>query len=127
MLGVFERDVLGMLLDGKHPVLSVLRSQLLLCQVESREQTGSGFFTNLIVPRTCSPVSPSRLQIGDVFAEMAGLKYGADLTLFVSDGYMDFLEGTSFEEPWPASVGDYELSYSRSRSRDRSAIRLPKN
>jgi hypothetical protein len=120
----FERAVLHKLLDGDHPILSLLRRQLVTCQVSGREFTGHGFFTGLHVDTSTSPAlaTKEKLQIGGVGAEMSGLKYGAGFMVFVTDGYLDFLEAFSYEEPWPLKISDYSLMYTGERSRDPSVI-----
>jgi hypothetical protein len=55
ILSVFERSVLVELLDGEHPILRILRTQLDDAEVSSREFTGVGFFADL----SFQPVSES--------------------------------------------------------------------
>ena len=114
-----ERGVLDALLSGENHVLEVLRKQLRNCRVRSRELTGSGFFTELQVDRglPAALTSAEMLRIGDVNAKISGLEHGAGFVLFVKDGFLEMLEGYSYEEPWPESVGEFELSYTgKSRS-----------
>lgn len=122
----FERAVLEKLLAGENPVLETLRGQLDVCEVTSRESTGHGFFTNLDVNQSMSPAPTSvqRIRICDVGADIRGLKYGAGFVVFVTDGYLDCLEGFSYEEPWPPELVEYSLTYERERSRDPGAINL---
>lgn len=129
LLNAFERELLEKLLDGNHPVLSALRAQLDSCQVGSREFTGHGFFTNLEVDRSVEPAPTScpRIQIRDVGGKVSGLKYGAGFVLFVTEGYLDFLEGFSYEEPWPAEISEYSLVYEGARAEDPGAVELPEN
>lgn len=108
-----ERGVLHKLLAGEHPVLEALRGQLGSCRVGRRELTGCGFFTELQVDRTlpAAPTSAQKLRIGDVIATITGLKHGAGFVLFVKAGYMDMLEGYSYDEPWPESVSEFDVGY----------------
>jgi len=124
VLTQFERAVLEKLLAGDHPVLGILRDQLDQCHVKSRESTGHGFFTNFEVDRFAGPppAPVQRIRIDDVGATINGLKHGAGFVLFVVDGYMDFLEGFSYDEPWPPEVVDYSLRYEGERSRSPGAI-----
>ena len=129
LLNPFEREVMEKLLDGNHPVLAALRSQLGFCEVSNREFTGHGFFTNLRVERSVepAPVPRSRIQVRDVGGKIEGLKYGAGFVLFVTDGYLDLLEGFSYEEPWPPVISKYSLFYEGSRAKDPGNIKMPDN
>lgn len=120
-----ERSVIDKLLAGEHPVLEALRGQLRSCRVRSRELTGCGFFTELQVDRglRVAPTSAEKLRIGDVNAKIGGLEHGAGFVLFVKDGYLDMLEGYSYEEPWPESIDEFELSYT-GESRDVESLQL---
>lgn len=42
-------------------------------------------------------------------AEIAGLERGVSFVLFVRDGMLDFLEGFTFDEPWPDRIDDYAV------------------
>jgi len=119
-LNAFERAVLEKLLDGNHPVLAALRAQLEFCEVCSREFTGCGFFTTLKVDRAVEPAPTSRrrIQVLYVGAEISGLERGASFVLFVTDGYLDFLEGFSYDEPWPPEISEFSLHYEGQRTGD---------
>lgn len=121
----FERAVLDKLLDGDHAVLKALREQLRTCSVRKREMTGCGFFTELEVDRTlaAAPTNVEKLRIGDAEARITGLEHGAGFVLFVREGYLDMLEGYSFDEPWPAAITGFTLAYSGG-SRDMNALQL---
>ena len=120
-----ERAVLEKLLAGSHPVLHSLREQLRACRVKEREFTGCGFFCFLECDRSVSAArtTSETLTLGDVDAEISGLNHGAGFVLFVTRGYLDNLEGYSFEEPWPAKISEFTLKYTGG-SRDLSALRL---
>ena len=62
-----------------------------------------------------------RVHFGDVIAELKGFEYGVGFVLFVDNGWMQMLEGYTFEEPWPENAELLGLSYSSS-SRDFSAL-----
>lgn len=110
-LNSFERAILEKLLDGDHPVLAALRAQVKSCEVSSREFTGVGFFTNLNVDPSVGPAPTSRprIHVRGVGAEISGLKHGAGFVLFVADGYLDFLEGFTYDEPWPPVISEFSL------------------
>jgi hypothetical protein len=124
LLNAFERAVLEKLLDGNHPVLAALRTQLDSCEVSSREFTGVGFFTNLKPDRSVGPAPTSRprIHITGVDAKMSGLKHGAGFVLFVMDGYLDFLEGFSYDEPWPPVISKFSLVGEGGRFEDSGAV-----
>lgn len=121
----FERAVLDKLLAGNHPVLAALRGQLASCRVSSRKFTGHGFFAKLDVDRESNAAVPvQRAKIRDVGAEIPELKYGAGFVLFVADGYLDVLEGFTYDEHWPRLVRDFTLMYARDRIENPGAIEL---
>jgi hypothetical protein len=110
-----EQRVLDMLFAGEHPVLAALRKQLQSARIKNREMTGSGFFTEFEVDRTLPPVSKNldRFWIDDVDATAAGLRKGAGFTVFVSEGYLEMLEGYTADEPWPQGMEACELDYAQ--------------
>lgn len=105
-----ETEVMTMLLAGDGPTLEQLRRQLEAATVASREQSETGFATNFDVPAELR-LSFNTLQLQGVAATIAGLEKGASFTLFVSDGVIDFLEGLTHGEPWPAEITEYTLHH----------------
>jgi hypothetical protein len=101
-----EREVVATLLAPDHPVTQALRQQLAGCRVASREFTGHGFFSTLVLADRVAPapVTRKRLALGDVAAHIDGLEHGAGFILFVRDGVIAVLEGFAYGEPWP--IGD---------------------
>lgn len=111
-----------MLLMGDHPTLITLREQVERAKLVQREYSGVGFFCTFEVSSDAPIViGKGDFEIGDVFANMDGLAHGAGFLLFIRDGYLDFLEGFSYDEPWPSEDGNFTLSY-RIEPRD---IHLP--
>ncbi len=110
-LDALESSVLRFALAGEHRVLRVLREQLESVVVASREFTGVGFFVNLRVPAGCRRVGLRRAVISDIHASFEGLKHGAGFAVFVTDGALDFLEAFTYDEPWPAIPGKFDLQY----------------
>ncbi|ESQ10778.1 MAG: hypothetical protein N838_19810 [Thiohalocapsa sp. PB-PSB1] len=108
-----ELAVLGKLLDRSDSLSSALREQVQYCHVKKRESTDAGFFTELDVPRSvvrraCD--AGEKLTLGDVEADIKGLKNGAGFVLFVSNGYLDMLEGFTYGEPWPeGQISNFKL------------------
>jgi|HubBroStandDraft_1064217.scaffolds.fasta_scaffold371288_2 hypothetical protein len=122
-LTALERDVMQMLLNGDDPVLAILREQLRVATVSERKMTGVGFHTHFSVPPTTSRVleNPS-FEIGDIAAQVQGVQHGAGFLLFVRDGFLSFLEGFTYDEPWPEQITKYELAYINGR-RDWNELR----
>jgi hypothetical protein len=106
--------VLQKLLDGEHPILTVLRDQLRGLSVKARRLTGAGFFTEFSTATAARPaVIPSaKARLGDVEATINGLKHGAGFLLYIDQGLLTRLEGFSYEEPWPEQPYDFSLKYS---------------
>ena len=120
----FERAVLQKLLTGDHPILNALSAQVAASRIGKREFTGVGFFTTFELsagaPR--APLPPGRIAFGDVIAEIQGLKHGAGFVLFIENGYIDFLEGYTYDEPWPERITDFQLKYMGGELRDLSSL-----
>ena len=118
-LNSLERRVMDMLLAGEDPTLDVLRDQFRVADVTERELTGVGFFITFLVPPGVPRLKGSKLShLGDVKAEIRGLQHGADFVLHLCDGAIDYLEGCSFDEPWPANVEEFRVSYIEGDERD---------
>jgi hypothetical protein len=117
-----ERNVLAMLLAGDHPVLAVLREQFAVVDVESREFSGAGFFTELRVPPSARRLEGHpRLIIGDVYAEVSGLERPVGFLLFVSGGALDMLECFIHDDQWPTPPPTLVRAY-YVRTRERSEV-----
>lgn len=111
-LSPLEREVIATILAPDHSVMNALRRQFEHCHMTAREMTGVGFFTTLAIANHVppAPVKPGRMHLGDVTATIEGLEHGAGFVLFVQDGVLDFLEGYSFDEPWPDAIVSYEVT-----------------
>ena len=125
-LNDLERAVLDMLLDGDHPVLVMLRAQAEKSRLSSREYTGVGFYSNFDVPPDVPALETERdFHIRDLNAVVDGVKHGVDFILFVREGRLDWLEGVTFEGPWPNVIRNFKLSY-RSEPRSLSFLKRDK-
>jgi hypothetical protein len=123
----FERDVLDMLVAGDAPSTKALQSQLAACRVVERERTGVGFFTKLGVDRSqVVPLDARSARLGDVLAEIEGLQRGAGFLLWITEGYIDLLEGYSYDESWPVEINSFSLSHVE-EPRDLSVLGLPED
>lgn len=108
----FERAVMKKLLEGEEEILDILRKQYELAQVKKRDFSGAGFFTSFQIPKNAPKLDSNKsFQIGDLIAEMQGVNEGVSFVLFIKDGLIDFLEGYSYDEKWPETIGEYQLSY----------------
>lgn len=109
-----ESAVLQKLLDGDHPVLTILRNQMPGLSVKVRTNTGAGFFTEFSTAPASrpAPLPQGKARFGDVEATINGLKNGAGFLLYVEQGLLHILEGYSYEEPWPEQVREFSVRYS---------------
>lgn len=111
-LNDLERAVMHMLLSGEHPALATLREQADRSRLREREATGVGFYCHFDVPEDAPVVEHATdFEIGDVNGQIQGLVHGAGFVLFIRGGRIDFLEGFSYDEPWPDHIGEFVLSY----------------
>jgi hypothetical protein len=106
-----EVAVLDKLLSGAHPVLTMLRAQLVGAAVKSRELTGVGFFTEFALAPDAVPAPVRTLRFGDVQATVTGLNHGAGFLIFVDGGLLKMLEGYAYGEPWPDRIQDFSVRY----------------
>lgn len=98
-----EREVLRQTLAGDHPVLTALRRQAAQTLVKQREFTGAGFYTQLLIPEEGLALRGTA-RIGEVSADIPGLRHGAGFVVYVDDGRLSLIEGFSYDEPWPTSI-----------------------
>jgi hypothetical protein len=107
-----ETNVMEMLLSGDDSTLEVLRQQYRAANVAKRELTGVGFFITFTIPSQIARIegNPS-FDFGDVAAQIVGLQRGSGFVLHVRDGALNFLEGYSYDEPWPNDVDHFQLSF----------------
>jgi len=107
-----EQSVLHAFLDGAHPALEALREQLPGLAVVRRIATPTSFSTLLRPGRGASraPIRTGHAVLDDLSADIPGLPGGAAFALFVEDGWLARLEGTTYgSEPWPEDVAGFTL------------------
>lgn len=107
-----EQSVLHAVLAGDHPVLEALRAQLEGLAVTRRDATPTAFTTELLPARAAprAPVAGGQAVLDDLYADLPGLAGGASFALFVEDGRLARLRGSTFGgEPWPADVAGFTL------------------
>ena len=110
MLTSLEKSVLEKLLDKPDEPFDTLRRQLSLAVVSNREFSGVGFFTELTLPKG-APLKQDipDMTLGDVGAELPGLKHGAGFVLFVRGGAISMLEAYTYDEKWPENTDGFRL------------------
>jgi hypothetical protein len=75
--------------DAEHALLDLFVS----CGVTKRENTGHGFFTDLMAGHTTNKPLNLRSPLGDVYANVEGMIYPLGLLVFLKAGYPVLLEG----------------------------------
>jgi hypothetical protein len=127
-LTTLEEQVIRMLLAGDDAILSSLRDQAEHLTVSSREMTGVGFFTELVVTGSAATAAIARsFRLGDVSGTADGVMHGLGFLLLVEDGLLRMLKGYTYDEPWPAEVRNMRLSYSNERGHDLEMLRSLKH
>jgi hypothetical protein len=109
-----EQAVLHALLDGDHPALEALRDQLPGLAVAYRMATPTSFSTVLRPGRGAprAPMVARRAVLDDLHADIPGLPGGAAFALFLEDGWLSRLEGSTFAgEPWPGDLAGFTLHH----------------
>jgi hypothetical protein len=109
-----EHAVLHAMLDGTHPSLGALRDQLHGLTVLHRTATPTSFSTVLRPARGAprAPVAAPLAVLDDLHADAPGLPGGAAFALFVEDGWLSRLEGSTFGgEPWPDDLAGFTLHH----------------
>lgn len=108
----FEYSVLNALLDGENQKLSNLRNQLQFIQAVEREVSTAGFYTNFQVSRDVNPLLGSKsFQFGDVHVDLPELEGGMGFLLYIKDGYLNMLEGYTYEEKMPEEIKSFKIRY----------------
>jgi len=50
-------------------------------------------------------------ELSDVHGKIAGIQHGVGFVLFIREGKLGSLEGSTYADPWPAQVESFELKY----------------
>lgn len=113
MLDVFEQfesDVMYKIISENDEISDELVRQYKNAKVVSREFTGFGFYTNFMVSSENLRLKNNfNIEMGNVQAELDGLKYGVGFVLFIRDGFIKSLEGYTYDEPWPERIINYSF------------------
>ena len=79
----------------------------------SRDYTGVGLYTELLVDPSSPKLNEARWKIEDMptgDAEHPDLPAGAGLILWVKDGYISCLESYTYEGSWPENESLFRLA-----------------
>ena len=119
-----EERVLALLLEGRGEILSALQKQIASLRVKERKLTGVGFITEFVNVDSNGrlPENPT-FTLGDVSAKINGLQNGAGFVLFVRDGYINTLEGYTYDEPWPECITEFDVFYSHGKRDEETLIK----
>jgi hypothetical protein len=103
-LTAFERQVIGLIVEGTSQGARILQEQLAVATVEHRG-SGSGSGTTLEVPDYAARL-PGRAEhrianLGGIVTDRDGREITAYFILHVSDGCIRMLEGVCADAPWP--------------------------
>jgi hypothetical protein len=112
----FESKVMQMLLAGDEEAPAILREQLKLSAIGNRVLVPAGFYTEFTVPRKAPRLGQAKVVFGDVEAFVSGLDCRMKFLLFVENGRLTMLTGSSVgTESWLEHIGEFELRYTSER------------
>lgn len=100
----FEKEIIEAILkhERDRELADLLFEQYKHLLVKKREFTGVGFYTYFYIPEEgCILNKNLNLKLGDIEAEIKGLKHGAGFILYINEGRITTLEGYCYDEKWP--------------------------
>jgi len=104
----FENEVMEIIISEDPSISELLGEQYKVAKVVNREFTGVGFFTTFYINDNSLRLPTTKnLTLGNVQARFKGLERGAGFVLFVNNGFINTLEGYTYEEDWPISIEGY--------------------
>ena len=93
-----ERAVLEAICERCAEDRAALEAQLSTASIVSRENTGAGFYAHFAVKRIPgAAIGGERLKNGPA-VRIDGLEHGMGFILWLENGYMNLLEGYSYDE-----------------------------
>ena len=105
-----ERSVLTNMLNHPGEPFASVSAQLAHATISKRERTGVGFYTNFALPPAARiPPDLANTELGGVGARHPELSCGAGFILFVRDGVVSFLEGFTYDDPWPPDESSFTV------------------
>lgn len=63
-----------------------------------------------MVPEAAPRLGHVHAELMQVTADMDGVQHGVGFVLYILDGCLRQLEGSTYDEPWPASVRAFRLT-----------------
>ena len=107
---IFEDEVMHRLIEEKAELSNILLKQYNNATVVNRKFTGVGFFTDFeISDKSLIIREPLNFEFGSVQAETPHLQHGIGFILFIRNGFIDFLEGYTYGEPFPTDFSSYHF------------------
>lgn len=107
-----ERSAIAAITDETVEQFAILKEQLTLIRVLSRENTGGGFFTELAVMPSADRLNLKTEPLGqNVYIAINGLEYGLGMILHLKDGYANLLEGYSVGGEDTSAIDFAHVSY----------------
>ncbi|MCL2311624.1 MAG: hypothetical protein FWC41_03890 [Firmicutes bacterium] len=97
-----ENKALRLILRDHPPLLNQLKNAV----IAKREFTGVGFFTDFLIDNNV--FCGKNMQISDVGAKINN-SVEIGFVLFIEKGKLDFLEGYTYDAPWPDTIKTYKL------------------
>lgn len=124
MISDIELRVLSKFLAGDHRGVRILRDQVNNLIVKKRDGTKVSFMTEFDHDAKIGSnlFCEQSIVINDVVGDVTGMQYGMGFLLFVKNGYLDALEGYSFDGAIPANIIINSLYYMNNDNRDWEAI-----
>jgi hypothetical protein len=102
-----EREVLEIAAAECSCSAEAIRHQIDTAQVVSFENSGAGFFSNLVVAED-APVLPEKSRLSGAYGSVLGIEHGMGFIVFLQDGRLAMIEGYCND-----SVPTKDLDFSR--------------
>lgn len=105
----FEQIVMKKLLEQDTILNKMIMTQYENAQIESREFTGVGFFTNFIIPENVPRITELvSYGYGSADCRINDID-GYGFILFIEDGILLCLEGYACIDFWPKIINNFEF------------------
>lgn len=105
-LTMFEKKIIANIIKyaNKNDLVEFLYRQYENLKVIKRTYTGVGFYTEFnLKEKSFNEDEDLSIKIGNIGANLKGLKNGAGFILYIENGEITMLEGYSYDEMWPES------------------------
>ena len=90
-----ESAALAMMVEDYERELPGLAAQLALARPKSRDNTGNGFFTDIVLDESAVPISTGPGPLDGPALIPDGMEFHLEILLFFKDGRANLLEGFS--------------------------------